>query len=258
MNKKYNNIEVMILAAGKGTRLNNGKPAGFSKAMMDIGNRPIIDYTLDILEKITPQKPILVIGYKGEEVKKHVGGRGRYAWQQKQLGTGNAAYQGVKTVLSKSKTILVLQCDDSGFYKPETLKKFIAFHQKNQAQISAAVTMAVAVKNNRDLGRIVVDDNNNLLKIIEKEFMKPEDFNKYKYVNCGCYCFDTRWAKENFPRLKKNKLGRYDITDMIRMASSQGRGVMIFKFPASQWHGINTQKQWEEAKKLIPKSLRAI
>lgn len=248
---KIHNIEVIILAAGKGTRLNNGKPAGFSKAMMEIGGRPIIDYTLDILKKVTNDKPILVVGYQGENVKEHVGDKGKYAWQKKQLGTGQAAFQGIKKASGKSKTILILQCDDSGFYKPETLKKFIKFHQKNQTDISAAVTLAVIIKNNRDLGRIVVDKNNNLLAIIEKEFMKPKDFKKYKYVNCGCYCFDTHWAKENFPLLKKNKLGRYDITDIIRMASDQRKKVKIFEFPSREWHGINTQEQWEEAKKII-------
>lgn len=247
---KIKDIEVIILAAGKGTRLNNGKPAGFSKAMLDIGGKPIIDYTLDILEQVTSSRPILVVGYGGEEVKKHVGNRGRFTRQAKQLGTGHAAYQGVKAASEKSKTILVLQCDDSGFYKPETLKNFIEFHQKNQAQISAAVTVAVSVKNNKDLGRIVVDSNNNLTAIIEKEFMKPEDFDKYKYVNCGCYCFSTAWAKDNFPRLKKNKLGRYDITDLPRMANAQGKIVKVFEFPAREWHGINTKEQWEEAKNL--------
>lgn len=251
MSEKCNDLEIIILAAGKGTRLNDGKPAGFSKAMLEIGGKPIIDYTLDTLNKITPNKPILVVGYKGKTIISYVGSRGKFVWQRRYLGTGHAAHQGVKIISKKTTTILVLQCDDSGFYKPETLKKFISYHQKNQAQISAAVTLAVAVKNNRDLGRIVVDNDNNLTQIIEKEFMKPEDFTKYRYVNCGCYCFDAKWAKENFPRLMKNKLGRYDITDLPRMANKQGKKVKVFEFPAEEWHGINTQEQWNEARKMM-------
>ena len=250
-----NDLEVIVLAAGKGNRLNNGKPAGISKAMVNLAGKPVIDYTYRTISQLTKNKPILVIGYKGETVKKYLQDKACYARQSKQLGTGHAAYQGIKKLKNKTKVVLVMQCDDSGFYTKETLNKFINYHLSQKSMISAAVTMAVAVKNNKDLGRIVVDKENNLVQIIEKEFMKIADFKKYKYVNCGCYCFDASWAQEYFPKLKKNKLGRYDITDLIRMASDQGKKVKIFEFPANEWHGINTPEQLMSADKLMKKMI---
>lgn len=251
MNKKMDKLEIIVLAAGKGTRLNKGRPAGISKAMVQLAGKPVISYTYQTICKMTNNKPILVIGYKGQTIKDYLKDKVKYARQTKQLGTGHAAYQGVKIIKDDTEVILVMQCDDSGFYTAETLMRFVSYHLAQKSMISAAVTMAVAVKNNQDLGRIVVDDYNNLKQIIEKEFMQPADFKKYKYVNCGCYCFDAVWAKQHFPKLKKNKLGRYDITDLIRMAAKQDKTVKIFEFPANEWHGINTPEQLESANELM-------
>ena len=67
------NLEVVILAAGKGTRINKGQSSPIPKILYKIGGKPMIFYLLDTLKKINIEKPTLVVGYKADLVKKEVG-----------------------------------------------------------------------------------------------------------------------------------------------------------------------------------------
>lgn len=240
------NVQAVILSAGKGTRLNGGQPSLIPKAMFELNNKPMVWYIIQTLKNINIKKPIMVVGYKNELIKKYFGSFCRYAWQREQLGTGDAAREGVKLLSKDIKSVLIVQCDDSAFYKKETLKDLIKFQKESK---SAIVVMTVE-RESKDYGRIVANEKGEITEIIEKEFMTPEKFKKYKLVNTGGYCFDVKWAKENFPKLKLNKLGRFDITDMIEMAAKQGKKVLVKKIPENEWIGINTPEQYLQAKKL--------
>lgn len=241
------NIQAIILAAGKGTRLNNGRPSIIPKAMFKLNGKPMVEYIIETLQKIGIKKPIMVVGYEKEIIKKYFGKRCEYVWQKKQLGTGHAAWQGVKILPASLKNILVIQADDSAFYKPQTLQRLIENQQKNDS----VLVLLTVYKESKDLGRMVKNKKGEVVDIIEKEFMTPELYKKHQLVNCGGYCFDVKWAKRSFPRLKKNKTGRYDLPDMIKIAVRQGEKVLDLEIDPREWIGINTLEQYEEAKKMI-------
>lgn len=241
------NIQAIILAAGKGTRLNHGKPSPIPKAMFELDGKPMVTYIVETLNKLGINKPIMVVGYKKEIIEKYFGDKCEYAWQEEQIGTGDAARQGVKKLDENIKSVLVLQCDDSAFYKSETLEKLIKCQQEN----NAAIVVITTKKSSRDLGRVVKDKNGQVQKMIEKEFMTEELYEKYPLINCAGYCFDANWAKNNFPKLQINKLGRLDITDMIELADSQNKKVLDLEISSKEWIGINTLEQYEDAKKMM-------
>lgn len=241
------NIQAIVLAAGKGTRLNNGNPSPIPKALFELKNKPIVEYIILTLVKIGIDKPILVIGYKGEMIKEYFEDRCEYAEQIEQNGTGSAAKAGVEQLGNDIKSFLVLQCDDSAFYKPETLEKLLKTQQESGVKI---VLMTVKV-DSKDYGRIIKNEADEVTEIREKEFMTDGMYQKYHLGNCGGYCFDAKWAKENFPKLKLNKLGRYDITDMIELAVKQGYKVLDLEIDNNEWVGVNTPEQYEVAKKMI-------
>ena len=83
------NLEVIILAAGLGTRMKSAT----IKILHRVGGRPIIDYVLDLAQEICARQPIMVIGHQREAVQKVVGERARYAVQNEQKGTGHAVLQ---------------------------------------------------------------------------------------------------------------------------------------------------------------------
>ena len=79
--------EIIILAAGKGTRMNCDGP----KVLQEVLGRPMIDYVLDSVEKSGFNvKPIVVVGFQGNKVRDQIGQRAEHVWQQNQFGTGHA------------------------------------------------------------------------------------------------------------------------------------------------------------------------
>src|ERR1700737_2923237 len=86
------NIDVVILAAGLGTRMKSQT----IKVLHRAAGRPLIDYVLDLASAIAAKPPVIVVGHQREAVQEHVGNRARYAIQEKQLGTGHAVVQALE------------------------------------------------------------------------------------------------------------------------------------------------------------------
>src|SRR3989339_1795570 len=104
-------IGVVILAAGKGTRLNcTDKP----KVMLEIGGKPIVAYFVQTLKQIcfSKEQICLVVGFKKEKIQEYFKDEVRYALQAEQLGTGHAAYTGIKSLPPEIEQVLVVGGDD--------------------------------------------------------------------------------------------------------------------------------------------------
>src|SRR6185369_5971278 len=84
-----NDLDVIILAAGLGTRMKSDT----IKILHRAAGRPLIDYVLDLAGEVSDRPPIMVIGHQREKVQAAVGDRARYAVQEPQLGTGHAVLQ---------------------------------------------------------------------------------------------------------------------------------------------------------------------
>jgi bifunctional UDP-N-acetylglucosamine pyrophosphorylase/glucosamine-1-phosphate N-acetyltransferase len=245
------NIQPIILAAGKGTRMNQGRPSLIPKALYPLRGKPMVAYILKTLAKIGLKKPILVVGYKGELVEKEFGKNCDYVYQRKRLGTGHAARLAINFVSVSQRSpsalvgdVLILQGDDSAFYQPETLKKFILNHEKNQAILSFLATIIPKVK---DFGRVIRNNQNEVVDILEKDELNKEQ-EKIEEVNCGGYLVDFNWLKTNIKKLKKTYKGKeYPLPDIIKIALSQGRKVIAYKIDRSQWIGINSPDQLQQA-----------
>src|SRR5947207_8445981 len=87
--KKNPNLDVIILAAGLGTRMKSAT----IKVLHRAAGRPIIDYVIDLSNALTDQTPVVIVGHQRESVKEWLGDRARYAVQEKPQGTGHAVLQ---------------------------------------------------------------------------------------------------------------------------------------------------------------------
>jgi len=152
--KELNNIGVVILSAGKGTRLNCQDTP---KVMLEIGGKPIVSYVVEILQNIGFKKEqiILVIGYKAEIIKKYFKENVSYAWQVKQLGTAHAVLTGIKKLPKNIKQILVLGGDDSAFYITRTLKDFLQSHLGEKATVSLLIGEITNDIQKKQIGRVI-------------------------------------------------------------------------------------------------------
>jgi len=241
--EKLNNIGVVILAAGKGTRLNCvDKP----KVMCEIGGKPIVSYIVKVLNEVgfSKKQIMLVVGFKGEQVKEYFGDSVSYALQSVQLGTAHAALTGIKELEKKIKHVLVLGGDDSAFYTKKTLLDFIDKHIKNNSKLSL---LSADVSAPSSLGR-VVRHNSGEVEIIEKEYLTEEQ-KKIKEISTGTFCFDRAWYESIYPKMPKlRKLGEYGLPTALAMARDQNKKYQIIKIKDNnEWFGINTDEELIEA-----------
>ena len=160
--------QIVILAAGKGTRMGNEK---VPKVLVMLNSKPLVLYILNEIEKINQlAKPVVVVGYMAEKVKAVLGDDYIYAYQKDQLGTAHALMAAKKYI--KGENILVLY-GDHPFIKASSLKALMALHQKKSANISMLTTQVKDFKGlNKgfeNFGRIVRNSKKEIVKIIENK-----------------------------------------------------------------------------------------
>lgn len=248
-----NNIACILLAAGKGTRLNNGSPSPKPKVLFRICDKPIISYSISTLKKIKLKDIVIVIGYLGDDVKKELGEDYEYVNQNEQLGTGHAVKMGLEKIQDHIDTVLVLNGDDSAFYHSATIKNLIKMQTKNGAKISL---LTLRMRNPKEYGRIKRDEDGDVVGIVEARDASPEEL-KIKEINTGTYCFDANWLRENITKLKLHEdKNEYYITDLVKMAEDQGEKITSYRLKSrNEWVGINDTEQLEYANKAMAERL---
>jgi bifunctional UDP-N-acetylglucosamine pyrophosphorylase/glucosamine-1-phosphate N-acetyltransferase len=150
----------------------------------------------------------------------------------------------LKKVPKNIKIVIVLNGDDSAFYKDETIKDVIKTHIRKKA----VVTFVSLMKENPEgLGRVIRDKKGNLEAVVEEKEATARQ-KKVKEVNDGLYVFNRIWLSRNLSRIKKSRAGEYYIVDLVKIALRQGRNVEVYKLKdVKQWQGVNNQKELEEA-----------
>jgi bifunctional UDP-N-acetylglucosamine pyrophosphorylase/glucosamine-1-phosphate N-acetyltransferase len=129
MNKR---VKIVILAAGKGTRMKSEMP----KVLMEVDRKPMIGHLLAaIKDSGVDDKPVIVVGYKKEEVMRTLGDKYEYAFQEEQLGTGHAVMSAESLLKNKSDNIMVLPSDHP-FITSRTIRELANRHIESQAKIT--------------------------------------------------------------------------------------------------------------------------
>jgi bifunctional UDP-N-acetylglucosamine pyrophosphorylase/glucosamine-1-phosphate N-acetyltransferase len=245
-------IQILILAAGKGKRMESDDP----KALAMLRGKPFLKHILDTLENIhLPIKPVIVIGHKKERVKEIIGEHHKYAVQNEQLGTGHAVVSSKEVLNPNYKTLLVLSTDQPLVSK-ETIENIIQTHEKENSTITIGTLILPDFLDWRagliNFGRIVRDQNNQVEKIVEYKDADEEE-RKITEVNPALYAFDADWLWKNIDSLQnKNAQGEYYLTDLIHLAFEQGKkvtGVPISNILEGMQP--NTKQELETLEKLL-------
>ena len=155
-----NNLAVIILAAGKGTRMNSELP----KVLHPINNKPMISYVTEAAYQINAELIIAVVGYKYQMVQDALKNEKiDFVLQEEQNGTGHAVMQCDEKLTNFRGNVLVLS-GDVPFISHETLSLLIKTHEKSP---SKATVLTCKIDNPHGYGRIIKNENNTLKKIIE-------------------------------------------------------------------------------------------
>ena len=236
-----NKLRIVILAAGKGTRMNTDLP----KVLHKLNGKALLDYVLDEAEFLEPIETILVVGFKKEEVISHTNYRShlKYVTQTEQLGTGHAVLQVAELLKNKKGHILILYGDVPNI-KASTLRPIIDVHVINDRDLTL---ITAEIDNPTGYGRIIRDKNYRLLKIVEEKDCNDNE-KKIKEWNPGIYIFKIPEVFEILNNIKANNASEeYYLTDAIGLAQQSNMNIKAIKIANSdEVLGINTAEQLEE------------
>lgn len=239
---KHNNT-IIILAAGKGTRMDSSLP----KVLHKLNNESMINRVINVAKELNPVDIIVIVGFKKELVINEVSSKKvTFVNQKEQKGTGHAILQCLPKIKKSTGNILILS-GDVPLISYNTLMDFINFHNK---QNSKASLISTDLKNPDGYGRIVKNNNNRLTKIVEHKDANTQELS-ISEINSGIYIFDCDTLKENIVRIDNNNAQKeYYLTQIFDFIKSENSNVNKIE-NSHEILGVNTIHELEKLEKLI-------
>ncbi len=233
----------LILAAGKGTRMQSDK----AKVLHELNGRSMLDYSIEAAKRAGAEKIVAVIGHQADQVREEFSGSGCiFVEQSPQLGTGHAVLQ-AKDVLSGYEGLTVILCGDVPLLKSATIQSLVDNHLAEKAVVSVLTTIPPPP---HAYGRIVKDQNGNVLKIVEHKDATDVE-RQIGEINTGIYCVDTKFLFDALGKVTNNNQQKeYYLTDIVEIAVREGRKVKSFiAADYVEVMGINTLEELARAEK---------
>jgi len=234
---KHPDLQVCILAAGKGKRMRSNKP----KVLHMVLGRAMIDYVLHTVESLRPKAIAVVTGHASEMVQAHVGQPKNLEWviQDKQLGTGHAVKQ-CEEVISDVRDVLIV-CGDTPLLCSETLAKLVAEHRERDAVVTV---LTAEVDDPSGYGRIVRDTAGHVTGIAEEKDA-TEAQRLICEVSSGIYCVRHDVLFDLLHKLgNSNAQEEYYLPDIVPLALKDGRAVeTVSMADAAEMMGVNDRAQ---------------
>jgi bifunctional UDP-N-acetylglucosamine pyrophosphorylase / glucosamine-1-phosphate N-acetyltransferase len=230
-------LHVLVLAAGKGTRMKST----FAKVVHRVAGLPLIEHVLRAVEPLQPVSEVVVIGHQPEQVRAALEGRSsvEFVLQAPQLGTGHAVLQAEPLLSDKAGAILLVY-GDVPLVRTKTLETLIQQHQRRAA---AATVLTANVDDPTGYGRIV-RTGGEIAAIVEHKDASAEE-RAIGEINSGIYVFELPLL---FPALREigssNAQGEYYLPDLVRLFRGRGLRVdtLVLDDP-KEILGVNSRKE---------------
>jgi bifunctional UDP-N-acetylglucosamine pyrophosphorylase/glucosamine-1-phosphate N-acetyltransferase len=200
------NLTVLILAAGKGTRMRSDLP----KVLQPLAHKPLLGYVIDVSMSFKPKQLVVVYGYGGDLVKETFPSQTiQWVEQKEQLGSGHAAQQAIPLIHDEGNTLILY--GDVPLIDEHIIKRLIEKGQKNLA------VLTFIKEDQKGYGRII-RENNRIKKIVEEKDC-DESQKKIKEINTGIMCAPNRLLKNWLGRLNnQNSQKEYYLTDIVSLS----------------------------------------
>jgi bifunctional UDP-N-acetylglucosamine pyrophosphorylase / glucosamine-1-phosphate N-acetyltransferase len=238
-------LHIVILAAGKGTRMKSARP----KVLHQVAGRPMIDYAMKAARSLTPNTITVVVGHMKELLQQ---GLVRYpelsfVTQEPQLGTGHALLQTASVLEGQSGSVLLLS-GDVPLLRPHTLTALLRKHVESGA---AATVLTSNIEQPYGYGRIV-RLRGKVSRIVEERDASPVQ-RKIKEINGGIYAFSLAPLFDALRGLATaNAQGEYYLTDLVSMYRRKKLGVeAVLLEDSNEIRGINSRSELAEASRIV-------
>jgi bifunctional UDP-N-acetylglucosamine pyrophosphorylase/glucosamine-1-phosphate N-acetyltransferase len=244
-------IALVILAAGKGTRMNSDLP----KVLHRLGAAPLVAHALQAGQSLEPERVVVVAGHEAEMVTKAVAklnDEAQVVLQAEQLGTGHAVLQALPALDGFEGRVVVLY-GDTPFIRPETLEQMIA----SPADVTV---LGFEAADPGRYGRLVTKaegDTLTLEKIVE---FKDADEGERAIALCnsGVICADAALLRDLLPALSnENASGEYYLTDLPELARAKGLSAAVVTCDEAETLGINSREELARAEAAFQSRMRA-
>jgi bifunctional UDP-N-acetylglucosamine pyrophosphorylase / glucosamine-1-phosphate N-acetyltransferase len=247
-------LDVLILAAGLGTRMRSGR----AKVLHKLGGRPLIAHVCSTARALVKgDRPVhVVVGHQAAEVeaavREEIGEGGAvFVTQTEQRGTGDAVMAARKALGDNDSTVLVLS-GDVPLVRAETLGALVRQHRTHRGHGAACTLLAVRLEDPTGYGRVVRDADGIFERIVEQKDASPEE-REIKEINAGIYCFETRKLFGALERVRPaNAQGEYYLTDVPGILRADGEDVSVFAHgDAREVSGINTRAELADFERIL-------
>ncbi len=235
-------IATIILAAGKGTRMDSPLP----KVAIDFLGKPMICRVIEVAQDFGSQKICVVVGYKKEVVQSVVCAPVDFVEQQQQLGTGDAVNVCGQVLQDFAGTVVVL-CGDTPVLSAKTISHLIEHHCAGEYKCTV---LTAKMDDPASYGRIVRDSAGELDRIVEYKDASDE-IRRLQEINSGIYCFEAKFLFRALQSVNSdNAQGEYYLTDTIAILKSQGHkvGAFVCQNPL-EITGVNSMAELKELEK---------
>jgi bifunctional UDP-N-acetylglucosamine pyrophosphorylase/glucosamine-1-phosphate N-acetyltransferase len=240
-------LGIVILAAGKGTRMHSDTP----KVLQPMLGEPMLRYVLDALSPLGGPNVWTVVGHGAESVRARFKDRQtRFVFQEQQLGTGHALQAAWPELLRSGVSHALVVNGDTPLIPADGMRSFVAAALRDKSDL-AFVTLTL-----EDAGAFgrVVRRNGEVAAIIEaKDYSEAEHGPCPREINSGIYFLRCEAVAPLLPELRNaNKSGEFYITDLVELAVAQG--MRVFGVNAgSDMHllGVNTPRELVAAEELL-------
>lgn len=233
-------LKVIVLAAGKGTRMKSAMP----KVLHRVAEKPMVEHVVDAASSLGAEKTVLVIGHGADQVRATVTRDVEYVEQTEQLGTGHAVQQALP-MLNPEDTVLIAY-GDVPLTKPETFKQLI-----DDVTDSNIALLTVLMEDPTGYGRILRDASGNVSGIVEQKDATPEQL-LVNEGNTGILAARASALNELLGRIDNNNAQQeYYLTDIFALAVKQGMTITTHQ-PDHEWEtaGVNSRLQLAELERI--------
>ena len=249
MGRNFMQTAIVILAAGKGTRMKSEMP----KVLHEVAGAPLLVHCMKTAQTIDPEHLIIVAGHGSEDVTKTArtyAPDSQIVTQSAQVGTAHAVAQS-REILSGFEGDLIILYGDTPFIRPETLGKLTQARQK-----SDLVVLGFQANDPGRYGRLVTSGTD-LLEIVEyKEANAAQK--DIKLCNSGVLAGPAQLIFQLIEQVEtSNNAGELYLTDCIALARAAGKSAGVVTCPEAETLGVNSRRDLAQAEQVFQNNARA-
>lgn len=232
---QYDAISIVILAAGKGTRMKSST----AKVLHTIAGRPMIQFVVETATQIAKANVIVVVGNQAVEVQKIVLAQAdvKFAMQHEQKGTGHAVMCALPMLPPLCKDVVILS-GDVPLIRSKTIQNLIDSHISCGNDVTV---LAVQLNNPYGYGRIIQNKNNEIERIVE-ETDATENERNINIINSGIYCVKRNFLEASLSQIKSDNIQKeFYLTDIVKIARHIRKKVgLVIGSDQNEILGVNT------------------